>query len=228
MTNSDVPLMPRRVIKLGGSLLDWDEWIPQFREWLARQYPAENLLIVGGGKLADWIREADRVHHLGESDAHWLCIRAMAVQAELARCLLPEAAWLSSIRGLSSETPNHRLSIIDPWQFMTVDDPQTSPAPLPTSWDVTSDSIAARLAAIVGAVDLVLLKSALPDNGRLDIVESLVEAGYVDRYFGQAAANLNMVRLVNLRRPAFPEVKTGREISSELAAAVAKLRANKL
>jgi aspartokinase-like uncharacterized kinase len=59
-----------RVIKLGGSLLEWTEWVAAFRRWFAGQPAMPSVLIVGGGKLADAIRQWDRVHHLDASDAH--------------------------------------------------------------------------------------------------------------------------------------------------------------
>ena len=75
--------------------------------------------------------------------------------------------------------------------------------PLPHSWDVTSDSIAARLAVLAGADELVLLKSGLP-AGSLTLAQA-AETGYVDRYFPVAAAGVPRVRCVNLRADGFPE-----------------------
>jgi aspartokinase-like uncharacterized kinase len=57
---------------------------------------------------------------------------------------------------------------------------------------VTSDSIAARIAGILDAEELVLLKSADPP--------AQLQPPYVDEYFVQAAEGLTCVRSVNLRR----------------------------
>ncbi|MBI2824981.1 MAG: hypothetical protein HYX69_09885 [Planctomycetia bacterium] len=195
--------LPRRVVKLGGSLLDVPGLAGRLRSWLARQEPAETLLIVGGGALADAIREADHHHGLPENVAHWLCIRAMAIQAELVRALLPEAVWLDSVAELAARPVGPRLAITDPWRFLREDEPRALGTRLPESWDVTSDSIAARLAEIVGAAELVLLKSALPSEKS---IAELAAAGYVDRFFPQAAAGLECIRYVNFRDAHPPEV----------------------
>ena len=54
-----------RVIKLGGSLLGWPEWPARLHSWLTAQTPAANVLVVGGGALADVVREWDRVRLVG-------------------------------------------------------------------------------------------------------------------------------------------------------------------
>ena len=75
--------------------------------------------------------------------------------------------------------------------------------PLPERWNVTSDSIAARVARALNADELVLLKSvAWPDG---DIAEA-ARRGIVDEHLPRElrlAPNLQ-VRVVNLR----DEVKT--------------------
>jgi hypothetical protein len=77
-------------------------------------------------------------------------------------------------------------------------EPQAPGDRLPHSWDVTSDSIAARLAAVVDADELVLLKSADPPaEGGASLLQWAAR-GYVDRHFPQAARNL-IVRCENLR-----------------------------
>lgn len=187
----------RRVVKLGGSLLGFEDLLPRLRGWLAAQPPAENLLIVGGGKAVDAVREADRLHHLDEAAAHWLCVRAMAVNAELMAALLPEARRCTSVADLRGRPPREQLLIVEPWRFVHDEEPRLAAAPLPPSWQVTSDSIAARLAAAAGADELVLLKSALPEMPYT--IEAAARTGYVDAWFGRAAEPIERVRCVNLR-----------------------------
>jgi aspartokinase-like uncharacterized kinase len=187
----------RRVVKLGGSLLEFAELVPRLRAWLSAQAPAENLLVIGGGRAADAIREADRLHQLDEPAAHWLCVRAMALNAELVAALLPEARLSRSVPELIADTPQERLLIVEPWRFLRDDEPRLAATPLPESWDVTSDSVAARLATIVGAEELVLLKSALPEPPHT--IEAAAKCGYVDAWFPRAAGALKQVRCMNLR-----------------------------
>lgn len=198
--------VPRRVIKLGGSLLEREGLASWVRAWLARQPVAENLLVVGGGRLADVLSEADRLHGVGEEASHWLCVRAMQIHAELVASLLGEAVLVRSIRGFL--VPRRRspgLAVVDPWIFLHEEEPQLVEEPLPASWEVTSDSIAARLAQVVSAEELVLLKSALPPPPHT--LAAAAAAGYVDRYLPYAAVTLAPVRSVNLADADWPQVR---------------------
>ena len=186
----------RRVVKLGGSLLALPDCVERFRAWRAAQVPAETLLIVGGGALADEVREADHRESLSESTAHWLSVRAMLTQSQWLAALLPEAELAASVVELCAKPPHARLVIVNPWRFVHDEDPQISETPLPENWDVTSDSIAARLAQLTMANELVLLKSATASTTDLQV---LAADGYVDRYFPHAALAVPRVRLVNLR-----------------------------
>ncbi len=202
-------MVPRRVIKLGGSLLDCRELVPRLRAWLAAQTPMTNLMLVGGGRLADAIREAFALQPLSEEAAHWLCIRLLGVTAELAANLLPEARLLKHLNELDTPQGASPLAILDPGQYLREEAVLLPQAewreldPLPHSWDVTSDSIAARLAKVARAAELVLLKSRLPAASAT--LTEAVEAGYVDRFFPHAAAGLKRIRCVNLRSDRFDE-----------------------
>lgn len=200
----------RRVIKLGGSLLDLEDLAARFRQWLAGQAAAVNVLIAGGGRLADVVREADRRHRLGEVAAHWLAVQAMALNSEMLRALLAEAADCRSAAELAArESPC--LCILDPWTWLKNEEPWQQGCALPANWRVTSDSIAARLAHGLDA-ELVLLKSALPERsatGAPATIAAAATAGYVDAYFPTAAAGLVTVRCVDLRNHHFREMALG-------------------
>ena len=49
----------RRVIKLGGSLLLRNSLRRDVLNWLSNQPPAKNIVIVGGGKIIDAVRDLD-------------------------------------------------------------------------------------------------------------------------------------------------------------------------
>lgn len=199
---------PVRVIKLGGSLLDGAELPARLRTWMAAQSPAANLLIVGGGPLVDALRALDSAHRFSAETSHWLAIRAMGVTARLVAELVPEACFVDDAAKFWFD-PAGPLSILDVESFLRAE--QGREDALPASWDVTSDSIAARVAQVLEAAELVLLKSALPPEPMS--LEQLAETGFVDAFFPIAAGCLRVVRLVNLRDPNFAETIALRESS---------------
>ena len=69
---------------------------------------------------------------------------------------------------------------------------------LPQSWDVTSDSIAARIARLLECRELILLKSCPPPPDAIQL-ERAADSQYVDREFPRFARDVPQVRFVNLR-----------------------------
>jgi 5-(aminomethyl)-3-furanmethanol phosphate kinase len=198
--------MSLRVLKLGGSLLDMPQLAEVFGEWLARQPPLANLMLVGGGSLADSIRAADRTHGLGEAASHALCLEVLGVTAALGREIFAHAQLCTRVDQIDRR-PSAALQIFDVRDFLrrqpTVDRDGTHNAEcLPATWQVTSDSIAAHLARAVDAEELVLLKSALPDSGPTAV--ELADSGFVDEFFPRALGRQSL-RIVNLREPWFAE-----------------------
>ena len=194
--------MYTRVCKLGGSLLDDPCLSSRLHTWLSGQAAACTVLIVGGGRLVDAIQDQARIHGLSDENAHWLCIEAMGLNTRLMRSLLPEAEFVSQWSSLPPHDAS-RLVLLDAEDYLRGADRDFCEGPLPTNWDVTSDSIAARIAQTLAADELVPLKSALPPGPRT--IESASEAGYVDRFFPRAAAGLKRIRCVDLRDAAFAE-----------------------
>ncbi len=188
---------PVVVIKLGGSLLDWPEWPPRLTAFLAG-YPEVNpVLIVGGGRFADVLRDLDRVHHLGEDRSHSLALHVLDATAQVAAALLPGAAVVATIDRLDPTWAAGRIPIFAPRLFLQRDD-RESPDPLPHAWTTTTDSIAARLAVRLGAAELVLLKStSLPP--KVSDWSTAAAVGLVDPEFPRTAEKVPEVRLINLK-----------------------------
>ncbi|QEH37346.1 Amino acid kinase family protein [Aquisphaera giovannonii] len=196
------------VVKVGGSLLGWPELPGRLAGWLDAQRAsgapsADPVLIViaGGGPFADAVRDLDRVHGLGDEAAHRLAIRSMDLTAALLAGLLPGSRLVAGRRELLASCRLGAVLVATPGPLLRdLDD--AGPDPLPSSWDVTSDSIAARIAARLGASRLVLLKSRPIADGA-----SLREAaaiGLVDPRFPEVAAGLRRIEVVSLRDPALP------------------------
>ncbi|KAF1078575.1 uridylate kinase [Methanogenium sp. MK-MG] len=125
------------VVKAGGSLT---AEIPALYMLLASS--GRNILVVpGGGRFADAVRDT----HAEGSAAHWMAV-----------CAMEETAWLWVAAGAvpvgGLRDPVEGVSVLLPYRAMREADP------LPHSWDVTSDTIAAWVASARDA-PLLLLKS---------------------------------------------------------------------
>jgi len=183
-----------RVVKVGGSLLDFAGLPRAWSDWLAGQTPAVNVLIAGGGRWADVVRDADRMWGLGDETAHWLAIDVLAVSSRLLAAILPDARleqdW-ERLRQLMKGREANSPLVFSPVAFLQQLEARFPPHPLPHDWHVTTDSIAARIATLLDADELVLLKSADPPP--------LLQPPYVDEYFTRASGGLKQVRFVNLR-----------------------------
>jgi aspartokinase-like uncharacterized kinase len=183
---------PLWVAKVGGSLYDLPDLAERLRGWLTRVDAGRVLLFPGGGPTADAIRTLDATHRLGEEAAHWLAVQALSVNAHFLARLLPEARVVVELR------PEPGWQILDPWPFLRADERDAEH--FPHRWQVTSDSLALRAAALAGAEELVLLKSVSWDAA--DDWGEAARCGVVDGFFAEAVRRSSgvRVRVVNLRR----------------------------
>lgn len=190
--------LPLRVVKVGGSLFDLPDLRERLWSWLDAQPLAINILLAGGGELADVIRRADERHGLGESTSHWLCVELLSVTANwLARLIGQSQAVSSPAVAVYLCMSEPAVVVFDPRHFLGLDGRRASTEDVPESWKYTSDSISARLAIALHADELVLLKSCAPPD--YERVEQLANAGYVDEYLPSLAAQVPQVRFENLR-----------------------------
>jgi aspartokinase-like uncharacterized kinase len=185
------------VAKVGGSLFDLPELGLRLQAYLRSVPQRLVMLVAGGGAWADAVRRAQPIHALSDEQCHHLAVEAMRTTARLLWALVPQARWAATL----PEAPQASLSapqwwVLDPVAFVHDDAQRAGERALPSSWDVTSDSIAARAAQRLQG-ELVLLKSTLPRGGS---TSAAAAEGYVDAYFPRAAAGL-AVRCVDLRSP---------------------------
>ncbi len=181
-----------RVAKLGGSLLDLDDLPARIESWLGDEGPAKTVLVVGGGPLVRMLQSWSARRDWSEERTHWAAIEMMGVNANRVSRLVESWQLAGSLQEvIDSESQLVVLDVESTLRGMeTVGDTR-----LPSSWEVTSDSIAARVAVELGAGELVLLKSI---SAGTEDLRGLAARGVVDRYFPRAAEELR-VRIVNLR-----------------------------
>jgi aspartokinase-like uncharacterized kinase len=186
---------PLTVVKVGGSLLDLPDLGPRLSRWLRGLRRTHILLVPGGGPAAEVVRDYDRIHHLGEERAHWLALAALALNARFLREMLPDHPEVAGWQEVRHTLNVFGLCILDPYQLALVED--CRPSGLPHDWSVTSDSLAARAAALYAAHKLILLKSvAIPR--KLSWTEA-GRRGLVDSGFAGAIGKRLVVQAINFR-----------------------------
>ena len=186
---------PIHVIKLGGSLLDMPDLRQRFERFATSYSQDRLLLLVGGGRTADLVRDLDTIHGLGEESSHWLALRAMQINAHIVAAMLPNLCVVTDIDGCHAAWCANDLVLVDPLRWLQIE--HDAGITIAHQWSFTSDSIAAHLAHRLMAERLTLLKSKVPDSPCR--VACAVELGLVDRAFETASRGLTHVQLVDLR-----------------------------
>jgi len=178
--------------------MSWPRLGQTLNHWLHEQPVAVTILIAGGGDLADAVRESAQHYSLSDEEAHWQCIEAMTANslslAKLFEEVICVATWSDLLRVIDS-SPTVPI-LFDSHQFLRDVEPCLPGRVLPHDWSVTSDSIAARLAEVMGAEELVLLKSADVPSTEAPLLAKLQ---YLDRFFPKFEDCRFRRRFVNLR-----------------------------
>ena len=188
-------LQPPVVVKVGGSLFDWPELSKRLQVFLATLKSKNVLLIPGGGPTANAIRQFDQCHGLGEEASHWLALRSLALNATFLRKLLPSSQVVEGLNAARQCWRRGATPILDMYCFARGD--ESRPDHLPHVWQVTSDSLAARVAIVANATQLVLLKSKKPPT---EDWADAVKANYLDSWFTRVVhAATFSVQALNLR-----------------------------
>jgi hypothetical protein len=206
------------VIKIGGSLSARARPLRRLMAALGEAGRAQRLVVVpGGGPLADVVRRLDRRFALGDTAAHWMAILAMDQYAHLLARLAGDAVIVRSPRELRAG----RLNVLAPSAWLQRADP------LPHSWSVTSDAIAAWVARELRAGGLVVVKdvdgllaSARPGRParlRPRVARHRV-AGVVDPAFPEALGSRRPCWIVSGLHPerVVTLLRTGRSVGTEL------------
>jgi 5-(aminomethyl)-3-furanmethanol phosphate kinase len=160
------------LLKVGGSL-ERGQGLERLCQEIARLGSARRLLVIpGGGIFADQVRSAYRDHHLSETAAHRMALLAMDQYGLLLADRIPGALATADVLSARQAATQGRAAVLLPAALINQADP------LPHSWRVTSDSIAAWIAGLVKTGLLVLLKDV---DGLYQREDPLAAAGTPER-----------------------------------------------
>lgn len=145
------------VVKVGGGLLNRAGALGLVANALTAFSAGRRVLIVpGGGPFADAVRALCRRVNIGDDAAHWMAVLGMDQYGHALAARIPGAALVECEPEISAALAAGRLPVLMPYRWLKATDP------LPHSWEVTSDSIAAWLAGALRARRIVLIKPAVP------------------------------------------------------------------
>jgi 5-(aminomethyl)-3-furanmethanol phosphate kinase len=144
--------MSLAVIKVGGSLMEAGglDALCDHLSGLSSRHPM--LIVPGGGPFADAVRHADRTHHLSDDAAHWMAVLAMNQYGYLIADRMPGGRMVQTMEEIQGALAKQQIPIWLPFEMVCNHDP------LPHTWSVTSDAIAAWVARQLQADMLVLVK----------------------------------------------------------------------
>ena len=192
---------PLHVIKIGGSLLTNTldrSAIQNAEQWLVQQSDSINVVIVGGGHAVDRLRHWQRKFNLTQMQAHLNAVQVMSLNtSRLARsnCISSVISnWNILTDFVHSEDAKPTTIMFNCLSFVRDVEPTLVGTTLSPDWSCTSDSIAARIAQLLGADKLTLLKSSTAGSSDL---QTLQYANYVDHSFPQIAADIKSVTFVD-------------------------------
>jgi aspartokinase-like uncharacterized kinase len=164
MASAAVPPELPVVVKIGGGLSAIPGALARTGTAVAeaaRRFPL--VVIPGGGPFADAVRSFSTRHPLSDSAAHWMAILGMDQYAFALAEQIPGARVVDDQPGIQKAWDAGAVPVLAPSRWLHAADE------LPHRWDVTSDSLAAYLAMLLGAGRLVLVK---PVAGGMELTDS--------------------------------------------------------
>ncbi|HEY3621170.1 MAG TPA: dihydroneopterin aldolase [Roseiarcus sp.] len=195
------------IVKLGGSHANG----PHLNDWLAAIAAEAGAIAIvpGGGPFADTVRTAQASMGFDDRAAHAMALMAMRQLGCALESLNPTLSLTASRSAILRALKDGKVPVWSP-------EPMARAAALPETWELTSDSLAAWLAGVLGASRLVLVKHGRFETATVD-ARDLVARGVVDPLFPSylkesgarawLAAPTDSARLAEgLQRPIFPEI----------------------
>ncbi len=166
------------IVKLGGSLLG-SSALKRWLGALSNFSDGKVVIVPGGGLFADVVRESQLMTGIDDATAHKMAVVGMDQYATLMCGLNPSLTLASNELEIAERGWQHKAIVWKPSEMVLADER------IATNWDVTSDSLAAWLAAKLNAQHLVLVKSDLSkyENQLEEKVEVLMRDGLLDASF---------------------------------------------
>ena len=161
------------VIKLGGS----HAFAPHLKDWIEAVTAQTGRIVVvpGGGPFADAVRDAQARMGFDDGAAHHMALLAMEQYGCALASGRSEFVPAGSRAAIGRALASKQVPVWQPTRMVLEAD-------IPASWEVTSDSLAAWLAAQLDARRLLLVKHV--DAGAPAVrVQDLVTRGVVDPAF---------------------------------------------
>jgi aspartokinase-like uncharacterized kinase len=170
------------VIKVGGSLAESGRLAAALATIAEACIPV--VVVPGGGPFADSIRSLQPTMQFSDAVAHRLAMLGMRQMAEFIISLRGGFEIAETLDDIARVIAGGKVPVWAPLRLIADD------RSIPADWSVTSDSLAARLAELLGGARLVLLKSVDADaHARAD---DLAVRGIVDAYFPAIVARAGL------------------------------------
>jgi len=181
------------VVKLGGSLSQSGTLIKCLNS-IEKNYQGRAVVIVpGGGAFADQVRVAQQRWQFDDKTAHSMATLAMQQMALLIKGLKGNFAIAGSAADIRTQLHQQKTVIWSP-DIVELDN-----AGIQASWDITSDSLAAWLATVLVATELILVKSSMID-GSLGLQQlakqNIIDKGFCD-FVRQATFKIQVINQQN-------------------------------
>src|SRR5215470_4972472 len=167
------------IIKLGGSFAfsaHLGDWVAAIADCAGRA-----VIVPGGGPFADVVRAAQAQMGFDDCAAHRMGLLAMEQYGCAIKSLHDALSLADSLDSIRRGLADGQVSVWLPTQMAL------GATDIPSSWDVTSDSLAAWLAGKIGAERLLLVKQVEPAPGTACVAE-LAKRDIVDRAFANFLA----------------------------------------
>jgi aspartokinase-like uncharacterized kinase len=172
-------------VKVGGSLAEEPKRLIVLCAKLSRLAENYELVVVpGGGRFADVVRDSDEHFNLSKEISHRMAILGMDQFGLLLAQITPNSCATYSLDDTRQLSKTEAVPILLPSRLMFKEDP------LQNSWDVTSDSIATYVASRLQAAKVVLVTDV--DGVFTKDPKKYEDAELIERLSVEELLNLNI------------------------------------